>query len=325
MKRGLPVRRSRAAEGSRFAGSLAMPILVIEAVGVRAGAFPSEAVLPVLALGIALAILALCLGVYAWVDIWKSGAFGLGPATAGIVYATPVLVLLTLVVLAAIWYPPLNDVSTDVDDPPVFTALAPPGAAQFGPELAARQVEAYPELTPAIYPLPLHQVYSAARTLLADRGWSITYEAPPPLLTTQATQPPGEPETAEAPGAGTTVLVQSTPEDAAAEPVRVALTESGSDTAVLEAVAATPLFGFADLVALRLATTPEGTQLDMRSASQIGRHDLGQNARRIRAFMADLDVAIQAAPEAPPVAPATPATEDVPAETPPSEEAPAGE
>ncbi len=31
----------------------------------------------------------------------------------------------------------------------------------------------------------------------------------------------------------------------------------------------------------------------MRSASRWGQHDLGQNGRRIRAFMGDLDVALQ--------------------------------
>jgi len=31
----------------------------------------------------------------------------------------------------------------------------------------------------------------------------------------------------------------------------------------------------------------------MRSASRWGQHDLGQNGRRIRAFMGDLDLALQ--------------------------------
>jgi hypothetical protein len=80
----------------------------------------------------------------------------------------------------------------------------------------------------------------------------------------------------------------------------------------------------------------------MRSASQVGRHDLGQNARRIKAFLAELDTAIQLASEAPPPTPPTqpseePAGEETPdapdgdageepaAETATSEEAPAGE
>lgn len=289
MKGGLPVRHSRAAEWSRFAGALAVPVLVIEAIGVRTGTLPAEAVLPVLTLGIGLGILAVSLGAYALADIWKSGSQGLGTAAAGIVYAAPVLVLLALVVLAAIWYPPLNDVSTDLEDPPELLALARPEAGAFPSEVAALQVKAYPELTPAIYPVPVELVYSAARTLMEDRGWTITDEDPPPNLATRAAPPRAEQQALEPPAGKKTVLTQSRleatggqpDEDEAAPPPAAA----DSGTSLLEAVASTPLFGFSDLVALRLTATPEGTQLDMRSASQIGRHDLGQNARRIRAYL----------------------------------------
>lgn len=60
-----------------------------------------------------------------------------------------------------------------------------------------------------------------------------------------------------------------------------------------EASAKTLLFAFRDDIAIRLIGTPDGTRVDMRSASRWGRHDLGQNGRRIRAFMGDLDFALQ--------------------------------
>jgi hypothetical protein len=331
MKGGLPVRHSRAAEWSRFAGALAVPVLIIEAIGVRTGTLPAEAVLPVLTLGIGLGILAVSLGAYALADIWKSGSQGLGTAAAGIVYAAPVLVLLALVVVAAVWYPPINDVSTDLEDPPELLALARPEAGPFPSEVAALQVAAYPELTPAIYPLPIELVYSAARTLMEDRGWRISEEDPPPNLAARATAQPAEQQVLQPPAGKKTVLTQSRleatggqPDEDEAAPPAVA---AASGTSVLEAEASTPLFGFTDLVALRLTATPEGTQLDMRSASQIGRHDLGQNARRIRAFMAELDTVLQAPPQAfPPAAAATAtASEDAPADESSPEEPPAAE
>ncbi len=66
-----------------------------------------------------------------------------------------------------------------------------------------------------------------------------------------------------------------------------------SGTARIEATVTTLLFAFKDDVAIRLVETGDGTRVDMRSASRLGRHDLGQNGRRIRAFMGDLDIALQ--------------------------------
>jgi hypothetical protein len=53
----------------------------------------------------------------------------------------------------------------------------------------------------------------------------------------------------------------------------------------------------------------------MRSTSAIGRHDLGQNARRISAFLAALDAALLAAAAPPDIleaAPTSPAQPDEP-------------
>ena len=50
-------------------------------------------------------------------------------------------------------------------------------------------------------------------------------------------------------------------------------------------------------VALRLEADEDGTLVDMRSASRIGAHDLGDNAKRIRDFFADLDAALQGVTE----------------------------
>lgn len=57
----------------------------------------------------------------------------------------------------------------------------------------------------------------------------------------------------------------------------------------LEATATTTWFGFKDDVVIRLTETPEGVRVDMRSASRLGASDVGTNAARIRAFLADLE------------------------------------
>lgn len=64
------------------------------------------------------------------------------------------------------------------------------------------------------------------------------------------------------------------------------------DEGRIEAMAYSPLFGFADEVALRIEPGDGGgTRVDMRSRSRIGRIDRGANARRIERFLRDLGVA----------------------------------
>ena len=54
----------------------------------------------------------------------------------------------------------------------------------------------------------------------------------------------------------------------------------------LEASDTTRWFGFVDDIVVRVRPAPSGSRIDVRSASRVGRSDLGVNARRIRAFLA---------------------------------------
>jgi uncharacterized protein (DUF1499 family) len=54
----------------------------------------------------------------------------------------------------------------------------------------------------------------------------------------------------------------------------------------LEASDTTRWFGFTDDIVVRVRPAPQGSRIDVRSASRVGRSDLGVNARRIRAFLA---------------------------------------
>ncbi len=56
----------------------------------------------------------------------------------------------------------------------------------------------------------------------------------------------------------------------------------------IEATEKLAWFGFKDDVVLRFTETEEGTRVDMRSKSRIGRSDVGVNAKRIERFLNDL-------------------------------------
>ena len=57
----------------------------------------------------------------------------------------------------------------------------------------------------------------------------------------------------------------------------------------IQAEARTVLWRFVDDVRIRVRSREGATVVDVRSASRVGRGDFGQNARRIRGFLKELD------------------------------------
>lgn len=146
------------------------------------------------------------------------------------------------------WYraakrlPPIHDISTDTHDPPQFASILPlrknaPNPPEYGgPEVAAQQREAYPDIRPLELGLSPEQAYERALAAATRMGWRIV--------------------------------------------------DGSRQEGRIEAVATTRWFGFEDDVVIRIAPRPEnGTRLDVRSVSRVGRSDVGANARRIRAFL----------------------------------------
>lgn len=66
------------------------------------------------------------------------------------------------------------------------------------------------------------------------------------------------------------------------------ITEADPAQGRVEAVATSLLFGFKDDIVVRVAAAADGTHVDVRSKSRVGRNDFGMNAKRIRAFTAKL-------------------------------------
>lgn len=56
----------------------------------------------------------------------------------------------------------------------------------------------------------------------------------------------------------------------------------------MEAVDTSRWFGFKDDIAIRVTPAGAGSRIDVRSKSRVGRNDLGTNARRIRAYLQQL-------------------------------------
>ncbi len=75
--------------------------------------------------------------------------------------------------------PPIHDITTDADDPPEFVAIlelrkAAPNAAEYGgPEIAAQQKEAYPDIVPASFEQTPDRVSDAALSAASELGWEV--------------------------------------------------------------------------------------------------------------------------------------------------------
>ncbi len=80
--------------------------------------------------------------------------------------------------------PPIHDITTDTENPPVFVSILPlrkdaPNPADYGgPEIAAQQKAAYPDLAPAMLPLSPSQAFEQALRTARDMGWTIVNSNP---------------------------------------------------------------------------------------------------------------------------------------------------
>jgi uncharacterized protein (DUF1499 family) len=83
-------------------------------------------------------------------------------------------------------YPRINDITTDTKTPPPLTAsiaarAAEPGASSAdygGPGVAAQQVKSYPDIVPAILPVPPDAAFARALATAAAMGWTIAIADP---------------------------------------------------------------------------------------------------------------------------------------------------
>lgn len=80
--------------------------------------------------------------------------------------------------------PAIHDITTDMNDPPAFVAImplrenAPDPAAYGGPEVAAKQKAAYPDVRPLILPLGPQQAFQRALQEAGSMGWTIVAADP---------------------------------------------------------------------------------------------------------------------------------------------------
>jgi uncharacterized protein (DUF1499 family) len=76
--------------------------------------------------------------------------------------------------------------------------------------------------------------------------------------------------------------------EAAVRTMKLEVVEANVDEGRIEATHTSLFYGFKDDVVVRVVADGNGSRVDVRSKSRVGRSDLGQNAKRIRTFMQTL-------------------------------------
>ncbi len=89
----------------------------------------------------------------------------------GLILSLPVASLGAAFELAGRTTPPINDISTDTEDPPVFWSTATP--SDYPAQNAEPQRAAYSNVRPLELPLSADEAFAAALALVEDRGWQV--------------------------------------------------------------------------------------------------------------------------------------------------------
>jgi uncharacterized protein (DUF1499 family) len=140
--------------------------------------------------------------------------------------------------------PAIHDITTDTENPPCFVFILPlrenaPNSSEYGgPDIAARQRAAYPDIVPAVLSAPPDKAFEQALIAARKMGWVIV----------DANRAEGR----------------------------------------IEATDTTFWFGFKDDIIVRITPADQGSRVDIRSVSRVGKSDVGMNARRIRKYLKEL-------------------------------------
>jgi hypothetical protein len=288
----------RDSPASRWSGRLAYfatILLLVAGLSHRFGLLETVPFLGVLLIGCLLAAAGLGFAFGGFADLWERGDRGGRRALGAAIVCCILLAPYAFGAWRVMEYPQITDVATDLDDPPAFPSLStqrPPFAnpvAAIDMSKAQMIRDGYPDLVGRRYPVSPDQVLEQVQALIADRGWSIAARHG---VVEEPVDPPAEDEAGEA--------LPPPPEprptaDGAAPPPIAGEEEAGPEDGgvgvetTIEAHAFSRWLRFPADVVVRLTDEGEATFVDMRSASHFAQHDLGDNADRIRRFLADLD------------------------------------
>jgi uncharacterized protein (DUF1499 family) len=100
-------------------------------------------------------------------------------AVLGVVIGAAVAVVPAMYMVKAGKVPPIHDITTDLENPPTFSVIAPlrrgaPNPVEYGgPAVAQQQRTAYPDVHPIVLDAPPDRAFERALDAARDMGWEI--------------------------------------------------------------------------------------------------------------------------------------------------------
>jgi uncharacterized protein (DUF1499 family) len=237
-----------------FVGILAMILLVIAGPAYRLRLLPLIPALLGAAMGFLLFVVTFIVGAIGLLARGRQGFTRSRSAVAVIALSVVITIVAGFWISRGRGSPPIHDVTTDLDDPPVFKDAVPVRSA-FGAvnpveyqriqtimgnklNVPDAQRTAYPDIQPLVLPQPPERTVQLAQQAAKDMGWDIVAVVP--------------------------------------------------SEGRIEATDTTWYFGFKDDVVVRVKADSTGSRVDVRSESRVGGGDTGTNARRVRAYLTRL-------------------------------------
>lgn len=108
----------------------------------------------------------------------SSGRGGRGLAWLGVALGGAAFALLATLIVRALPYPPIHDISTDLQDPPAFVAGPAKGEPPASEDTARKQRAAYPDLVTIDLDVPPDQAMARAERAARTLGWTIVAQDP---------------------------------------------------------------------------------------------------------------------------------------------------
>lgn len=200
--------------------------------------------------------LALLMALIAGLDIWVTGRPGAARVFVGAIVALGILAVPAGVWAMSLRYPALYDITTDLAEPPEFTAAKDERGPETNPigydgeRFADLQRQNYPDLKSLVVPRTTDETYELVLQAVHKLKFKPTLEAPP--------------------------------DDEDDSPGFVELSEH------------TQILGLVDDIVIRVLGDEKTTRVDVRSASRYGPTDFGRNADNVRMILKEVAARFEA-------------------------------